>query len=216
MTHLFCRVRRSYGELKDLFPRLVGKCSQLAVYEHPEPGNVHIHFLIMDIIVSSDTLKNYIRHQVGLVNKTDWSFKSTYGKDPITQDSKLGAITYMSKGKYDSSYQIGFTQEVLNERKAMWVIKPITPSTAVEAKQNKQRKIDMLKIMIEKLDSKIKDNTLNEYDVYKVIRGVLIENDQVLGMYKVLEFRDAINLRIDRKGFYEEYSGLIQKRKPMV
>lgn len=214
MVHLFCRVRRTYEELKDFFPRLTDKCSQLVVYEHPESGNVHVHFLIMDIIVSTDTLKNYIRSQVGLVNKVDWSFKTTTKDGPITHDSKLGAITYMTKGKYDSSYQIGFTDQVLNECKAKWVIRPTAISNAVEAKQNKQRKIDMLNKMLEKCTPE-KITTMNEYDLYKIIRGVLIENEQVLGIYKVMDFRDAINLRIDKKGFYEEYQNIIQKRKPM-
>jgi len=219
MTHLFCRVRRSYDELKDVFPRLSGKCSQLAVYEHPKEGNVHVHFLIMDIIVSTDTLKNYIRSKVGLVVKTDWSFKTTYKADneqiPITHESKLGAILYMSNGKYDSSYQIGFAAEVLNECKAKWVNKPIQQTKAVEAKQNKQTKKDMLNKMLEKITiDTIK--TMNEYDIYKNIRGVLIENDQVLGIYKVLEFRDAVMMRVDRKGFFEEYQNIIQKRKPML
>jgi len=168
---------------------------------------------MMDIIISSDTIKNYIRSQVGLVNKVDWSFKTTYGKEKTTIDG--GAITYMSKGKYDPKYFTGFTQECLNECKAKWVSIPIQQSAAAEAKQSKQRKIDMLAKMLEKITPE-KINTIVEYDLYKIIRGVLIEHEQVLGMYKVLEFRDAINMRIDKKGFYDEYMGIIQKRKPMI
>jgi len=213
MSHLFCRVRRSYDELKEIFPRLSSKCKQLAVYEHPEEGNVHVHFVIMDIIISSDTLKNYIRSQVGLVNKVDWSFKTTYGKDKATIDG--GAITYMSKGKYDPKYFTGFTQECLDECKAKWVSVPIQQSVAAEAKQSKQRKIDMLAKMLEKITPE-KIKTMMEYDYYKLIRGVLIEHEQVIGIYKVLEFRDAIAMRIDKKGFYDEYLGIISKRKPFV
>jgi len=169
----------------------------------------------MDIIVSTDTLKNYIRSKVGLVNKVDWSFKTTTKEGAITHDSALGAITYMSKGKYDSSYQIGFTSDVLNECKAKWVDKPIQQSVAADAKQSKQRKIDMLGKMLEKITPE-KIKTMMEYDYYKLIRGVLIEHEQVIGIYKVLEFRDAIAMRVNKKGFYDEYLGLIQKRKPMT
>lgn len=132
MSHLFVRVRMTANQILPIMPKILNVCSQVIAYEHAEKReNIHIHMILIDCQVSTDTLKNYIR-KTGLVPVGDskqkgnafWSFKSAY--------EPLGAMTYMSKGKHEPFVNKGFTQEVIDECKGKWEERSPETSTSVK------------------------------------------------------------------------------------
>lgn len=120
------RITRSFLVLE----RAIGAAALLAdkalAYEHigTATEKVHVHLLLVGVRCDKKTLQKRMNEHFKLTDKLtgngDWSFKTkdkNYG--PVEDSVKY--ITYMTKGKFDPKYNKGYTQEQLDEAKALWV-----------------------------------------------------------------------------------------------
>ena len=220
-SNLAIRISRTYDSLVNLVPLLKAHTTKLVVYEHPEDEKVkrtHIHLLAWECNVSTDTIKNWVKKLLDekAFPRTDWTFKTTYkGQDEQIHPVDLAFISYMSKGKYEPR----FVNNVDNvgDYKNQWVDKKVAPVgkhlTQYKLVQEnpavaKKRKGDTVQAMI---DRTTKESSRE--DIIKVIREVLNEQKEVIGIYKVLDYYDTIIMRTRPNDFMTTIYGLLDKRK---
>lgn len=123
------RLRASYETLRTTVAAWALRCEKVLCYQHEDRAeNIHCHLLLEAVYDSVDTLKRDMRqHGIDLKGAGQLSFKTTYkmkdGTQMIISDATVPTyITYMSKGKYDPSYNKGYDPEFIAARKAAWVV----------------------------------------------------------------------------------------------
>lgn len=179
--------------------RLSENSERLIVYAHNDGcERPHIHFLIENTTISTDTIKNWIKKDLKttVFPKSDWSFKQTFGENSPVD---YGYITYMSKGKYEPIFVKGFTESEIKEYKDAW--KTVAPKTKnlVQSKIKKERELtyrDIVNITIEKLNGSSHPEL-----ICQELNKVLIANDRFIGRYKFRDLVDAISARQDNVGW---------------
>lgn len=203
--NLAIRISRSYDEIHEWVTGL--KASSIIAYQHDaddEVSRTHVHMLVIESGVKPDGLKARFKTLYGNIDKTDWSFASAFKDDgkvtPISVETSSKFITYMSKGELTPVYSQGYDPvEVLRLTQA-WV-KPTKQLTVKNGKfvrqtddvpeKPKKTRRTLVEIMIDR----IKDEDV-EYDntrgLLAIIRKVLIENNEVVGMWKVMDYHDAV------------------------
>lgn len=121
MKATFGRITRSYSDLSGAYRSISLLCDKLLIFEH-EPDEdvkkVHCHF-VAEHNCSTKTLKNTIQANLpfGMVlnGNGDWSMpENNWDKDHKT-------ITYMTKGHLEPKYNQGYTEEQINNARALWV-----------------------------------------------------------------------------------------------
>lgn len=199
---LAIRVTRPCLELKTFLNKLEERCDKMVFYQHDESTRVsrtHIHGLIVNCQVSTDTLKNWIKADVGAVNKTDWSF--------VTKDVNEQFITYMTKGVLEPVMVKGYSEEEINKFRSAWVEKPkktnvLTQFKVVSEKPEtaRQRQTDLLQPVI---DHFLTDpNGARGRAVIQQILKVIREKKIIAGRYKIRDYYDYVMANIN--GTYHE------------
>lgn len=201
--NLAIRISRSFDEIKQWCEEL--KAEKIILYQHDaddEISRTHVHMLVIGITIKQDTLKYRYKKLYGDIDKTDWSFITSYKEDgkliPITLESSYKFITYMSKGHLTPLICDGFDRFLILELTQKWVVPDTThvkvsngkfvrvPKEQVAEKKKKTRR-DLLEIML----CRGKDNDVDSEDVRSIcsiIRDVLVENNEIMGMYKVMDY----------------------------
>lgn len=203
MTSYAIRVSKSHMDMSGVYEKFDASAKIVVAYEHPDEGNVHCHILLLECTVSTDTLKNYIRKVVGQVERTQWSFKSGADKD---------FIAYMSKGKYDSVHMYGIAPDEISIYKAKGydkatirleggkLVRPIKEGL----KKTKRELIEIMRANI--------NPDASYYDIIKGIRKVLIQNNEVIGSYKVIDFVDAYMMYANESRWLDNVVGMYERR----
>lgn len=202
--NLAIRVSRSYDEVKDWVETLKG--DKIIVYQHDADEDVsrtHIHMLILATGIKPDAMKTRYKTRYGDIDKTDWSFTQSFKEDGkavgITEENSSKFITYMSKGHLVPVYNHGYdpvdllrlTQE-WKEPKKMLSLKGGKFVRTTEDVPDKPKKTK--RTLVEVMVDRGKDQDLGDWDtkgILLMIREVLIENNEVVGMWKVMEYYDA-------------------------
>jgi len=189
---LAIRVTRPCLDLVTFFNKLEERCTKAIFYQHDESGRVsrtHIHGLIVGCQVSTDTLKNWIKADVGAINKTDWSF--------VTKDVNEQFITYMSKGLLEPAYNKGYTEEEIYNYRTAWVDKPKKQTTLTQYRvisekpeTARQRQNDMLQPVIDYFTENPKE--FGSRNVVQEIVKVIRKHKIVVGRYKIRDFFDYV------------------------
>lgn len=111
------RVSEPSNKLIGFYDQLSKVSTHLIVYEH-QASQIHIHGLVIDCKVSTDTLKNWIKKCMGIkvYDKSKWSFKTEYEGKPV--DTNF--ITYMSKGKLEPVFS-NYTLSEIEKFKNAWI-----------------------------------------------------------------------------------------------
>ena len=121
------RLRAPYADLATTVADWAMLAEKLLCYEHPEENNQHCHFLLVGVRVTVETLKgHYRRHGLELRGAGQVSFKTTFKNRTgvvlaIDDETIPKYITYMSKGKYDPSYNKGYEPEFIEQCKSAWI-----------------------------------------------------------------------------------------------
>lgn len=182
------RISKTHNDFVNFFTKLDQVVDRYVFYQHDVPNNFHVHGLLVNCRVSTDTLKNYIRKDVGEVKASEWSFK--------TADS-LDFITYMSKGNLLPFALKGFEEAELKEYTSKWV-----------HVETKKRSMTQYKLKIENpKESKIRQNELMDMvlqrcreqglkggrPVLEVIRQVVyVDHKTIVGRYKIRDYYDYV------------------------
>lgn len=227
MNYYAIRITKSSEELNGFYD-IVERHNPVKgiFYEHTIDENVsrtHVHGLLV-IKEGSDAIKNWVKKALNVktFEPTDWIFAKKYGpktdRKPVTEESIPGFITYMSKGKYDCKWKYNMEEYDLEELRRSWVNhncdnKPVTISNNKKAQQNRLTK----RQLIDKIHEGIRLTFPNEtnhsvYDVVRVIKNVLICNNEVLGMYKVIDLYDAYLMYHCGESWIHEITAKINSR----
>jgi len=202
------RVSRDYETIKPWFDTFT--YDKIIVYEHPkdeEISRTHCHILVYGLTVKSDNLKYHLKKIDSSLNgRTDWAFSDKEVDDKF--------ITYMSKGIYKPTLVKCYTEIEIEEYTAKWINpvkmgiehgRIIIDSPVKEIKKKTKR--DLIELMkaryLEEMDTE---------DVCKLIRKVLIENNEVIGMYKVMDYYDALLMYSDKRRFLDMVVSKINSR----
>lgn len=188
----FIRITYSYEQLRDSIIAISAKCSSVVVYEH-EGKRVHIHALLKDCNVSTDTLKNYVRKSVGCVAKTDWSFNKAFNDE---------CIIYMSKGKLDPVFVNNYDEIKILEYKSKWEPRETKTNTMKQfviketAAESRLRQGEMIDECIKRLT---KDgNKPRGREIVEMIRQVVVvENKTIIGRFKYRDYYDTLMARME-------------------
>jgi len=193
------RITNSYNELTQFVEQLVTCCDKLIIYEH-RSNRIHIHGLLINCKVSTDTLKNYVKRalSVNTYPKTDWSFKTLYEGNPV--DDKF--IIYMSKGTIQPSYNRGFTDAEIEQYRSQWVDRPRKERSMTQYKLKyenpKEAKVRQNEMM-EMIRQRCRQNQIKHpRKVLEVIRDVVYrECKTVTGRYKIRDYYDYVMSEIE-------------------
>lgn len=126
MTNFAVRITLPFFDLSGALRAWALKADTILVYEHlgGKTEKVHIHALLMGCNATDETLKNIIKSHgiTHLSGNGDWSFKTKHKElGPLTDATKDGFVTYMSKGQLMPLYNKGFTDDYLMEMRDRWV-----------------------------------------------------------------------------------------------
>ena len=198
------RIRTSYEEFSKNtdFPNLLNSCDRYCIYQHqPEHNeeNIHIHGLLVNPMyipkgyttAQPETPEHMRRMYFAKYYTNQYSLKKC--------DDEEKYITYMSKGQYNPSVWVDNATKqykyipYFDELKSKWVdhtkvnLKLIDGKMVRELGKNKLSKREIIDIMM----ADYRDYMPME-DVIKLIRKTLIKNNEVLGLYKVMDYYDAL------------------------
>jgi len=143
MSHYAVRLTKSYEDCSGAILRIANVVERLIVYEH-EASRTHVHMLLDNCSVSTDTLKNYIKKELGVINSRDWSFK-TAQKSVM---SYANYIKYMYKGTNKPKYNKGFKEEEIAFAESLWIPVNANANDNVIVSKKRQTEYD-IQIMIE-------------------------------------------------------------------
>lgn len=207
-----------YESIKEVIEKLKDHSSAIVVYEHVadnEVSRTHIHGLVVDCKVSTDTIKNWIRKIKGAVDKNDWSFKTA----AKSAEEQHGYIVYMTKGVLEPKFSYGYELDVLLDAKQKWV-DPSLPR--VKAKDGKLIKdvdeskgISKRKIL-EAIIAEIGEMECDTRTILAAIRKVLIRHNCVIGQYKVIDYYDSYMMYANKDRWINTIASRIDKRDSHV
>jgi len=179
---------------------IVTRCEKAVFYEHPATPQkvVHIHGLIWGWTKKEDTLRNILKRIKG-----QGSYECKQKIRPRDKNSppvNEQYIRYMTKGKFDPEYVKGFSDELIAEEKAKGydvldtvggklVVKKGEKNPDGETPGRKTRK-ELVDVIVNDLREDI--SRLSTEDIVSVIRKHLIRNNEVIGMYKVIDIYDSV------------------------
>lgn len=208
--HLFVRVTKSFSDMLRCFPEFEKVCDKLVVYEHEadeEISRTHVHFLITEVKVNRETLKNIIRKHCGDMLRSDWSFKECNDIGPT--------ITYMSKGRLSWLYKHNFEEEYINECKSLWkdpTKKTVRLTNGKLVVQDHNEKARSKNEILNEIFAELGDGCTEVTAVLSAIRKVLIANKQVIGFYKMEDYYWTVVMHKDKVTWMERMMDRISKK----
>lgn len=182
-----------------LVTELAAKCEKGIFYEHPASGSkcVHIHGLVYGWGKGEDTLRNLLKSiNGGSSYECKDKIRPRHKDSPVVNEDY---IAYMSKGKYDPMYNSGFSEELVSEQKAKGYDRVdvsggklvIRRGVNVDGESsNRKTRKELVQGIVEDLGDSIR--RADERDICEVIRKHLIRNNEVIGMYKVIDLYDSV------------------------
>lgn len=195
---LAIRLSFSYDKLTRVFSKIKDASDKVVVYQH-DSARVHVHALIVGCTVSTDTLKNWVRKECGIVPKTDWSFVTAQNEE---------FITYMSKGNLTPVFVSGYDMDQLDLFRSKWVERPKKDRSLIQYRlkvenpqEQKKRQEDMVKEIVLRYKES-GDNPANPTPsvIINLIRQVVVvENRTLLGRYKLRDYYDTVTAYTQEK-----------------
>lgn len=201
---LAIRISREYDTIHEWIDNI--EADKVIVYEHEadkEVSRTHIHMLLINSKCKPDALKSRYKKLYGEINKTDWSFKQA------EQDTEP-FITYMSKGILPPKLTKGYETDYIIELTNKWVDPEITTVTLSDGKLVRNVKETDKKTkrqMLEQMRTQLSDTSTTR-EILRVIRKVLVANNEVVGQYKQMDYYDAY-MMYDRK---EEWLSAMERK----
>lgn len=227
--NLAIRVSRPYGDIREWCEEL--KAERKIAYQHDaddEVSRTHVHMLVIGSTIKPDALKYRYKRLYGEIEKTDWSFISAFKEEgkvvPISPETADKFITYMSKGYLAPVLSEGYDPFKVLELSQQWKDPKTTELKTengkfvripkqIKEESKKKTKRELIEIMI----CKGKDENIDPDDttaVVGMIRDVLIKNNEVIGMYKVMDYYDGYIMYADKEKFLNMVVSKINSRIP--
>lgn len=220
------RITSSYEEFSKNteFPDLLNSCDRYVIYQHiPEsnPDNIHIHGLMVQPmhlkqgqLVPDDSKRIRARY-----------FAKYYTKKYQLKvcDNEEKYIVYMTKGIYDPSvwYNLPhnkshgplYCETYFQYCKSLWVdphqinLKLHDGKLVRELGKSKLNKRELIDLMMAEYTK-----TMTVEATVKIIRNILIKNNEVIGLYKVIDYYDSLLMYGNKSEFNALVSSKIYSR----
>ena len=212
------RITRGYADVSGIIAHFAHLSFAVVAFEHlpdEEIKRLHTHFYVFGHSKKEDTCRNFIKdHDISGV---DFSLSQNCGqKGNIRPVDLSGAIIYGSKGKLQPVFVKNVDEALIKQL----TIEAQDPKYHPKKKQTKLMLIDgplsenakissyqLIQIMV----SRIKQNWETP-NVVNIIREVLIEHKQKLGMYKFQDYYDSCLMYGNRGSFIKEVTAMIDSR----
>jgi len=183
------RITKQYDDIHEWLDAV--ECEKIIVFEHPaddKVANTHIHALVINGKVEYESLKTRYRKMYGAIDRSQWRFKSD------VNDDYNRFITYMSKGKFVPKLSKGFDPDSIVKLVSEWV-DPKTTTVKLEngklVRDVKETVTKTKREMLELMRSRM-SSTDSTRDILRHIRKVLMDNNQVIGQYKMMDYYDSL------------------------
>lgn len=222
------RITLSYQDLSGVVARWADKCQRCICYEHEadeEIRQTHVHMILEGSTVQDEALKRSSKLS-GKGNEF-WSWKQ--------YDGSRTFVTYMTKGKYAPKFLKNYSPAEVEEARKAWsepTARHSTKSRQTSLEENspktKLTKHGIIARVVQAIlttDNVLEANEarraavltdISDERLLKVIRHVLIEEKQVLGLYKVMDLYDAFVMYYQKEKFLQNCLVVLEKRKPRV
>lgn len=146
-------------------------------YIHPS-GKVkgpHCHGIIWNHPQTDETFRNKIKKFFGLTEKHQYGISDKYEKKKMTDDKLRTYIVYMTKGKFDPIFNIGFTAEEALQYKSEWRDKQTVHCgdlTIIASGEVKSKRVTMFTISTE-----AKEKYMETHDAaHMLLNGLVIKD----------------------------------------
>lgn len=220
------RVSLPYNDLSGVIQVWANSCAKLAVYEHESDEDIHtthVHMIMIDCkYATPEQLKRDFYKMIETTRKGNELWGWTHKEHP---NPGLEFITYMSKGKLRPVFLKNITPAEVEEFRALWVERKITPGSSSTETVKKMTKYEIVKAVECYFDAKRpkdmfgnpdKDYNPDDESILQCIRRQLIDNQQALGLYKVMDIYDAFIMYSNKTKFIHNCLNVLEKRLPRV
>lgn len=217
MPNYAIRLTRSHFMIGDLFfQKIKDICDSTIWYQHDQDHKVsrtHVHGLIMNCKVSTDTLRNWIKESSNSKwERSDWSFKQKYKMNGIERDVDINFITYMSKGQL-TPFLVHNVDDV-SKYKDAWIQRPSHQQTLPEMIGNTEKSATRWE-MLQDLNRRLSlyEYEIDERVIIEEIINVFRYNRQVLSRYKIRDMYDSYRAYNDnhKHSFIQDIYNLCHK-----
>lgn len=200
---------------------LIPKCSKMIVYDHENDNaeRPHFHGLVENATVGLKRFKELIVEQgCKFKGQKEWSFSTTYddaSENPIPVDKNF--IKYMSKGKYSPVLTLGYTFEEIEEQRLKWIpdtewnvsrgFLEISGAKIPAKKLSKREVVEEVELYL------LRNNSLRtDTNIRDAIVHVLKKDNQLLGLYKVMDLYDGYNMYYNKTRFDDHFDAVLTRR----
>lgn len=217
MNYAF-RIHGEYEKLKETCSKIGENSQFLVVYEHTG-GRTHIHGYVEGFTKSTDSIKSWVKKELNVETypKTDWSFQTKYKKfEGVIVPVDRECLVYFHKGEFKARYIKGITEEELVSKYHSRSYKKPSPEGKVQyklksesPKEAKLRKNEFVKMCIQRMKER---SVIDSMKILDIIIEVAKEYNEVVGVYKILEYYDTIILREQPGKFKDMVAKVLEKR----
>lgn len=227
------RVSMSYDDVSGVIQVWADSADKVAVFEHPADEDVnstHVHLILIGCkYKTAEPLKRQFNAITQTTRKGNelWSWEHKDHPDP-----DIGFLKYMSKGSIAPKYLKNISEQEVEHWRQQW--KPNTPKapslrqTSLDEDAKKKLTkyaivLEVVKKVLEKHPTAVSEERkeailadVPDDIIIKFIRNVLIKDNQVLGLYKVMDIYDAYVMYYQKEKFLANCLQVLQKRLPRV
>lgn len=194
---------------------------QWIIYAHtkndfPHIAHNHIHAYIIAYRHTSETLRENIKKIFG-VKRGQFTVSETYEKDGERHPVNDDAITYMSKGRLEPLHNHIEDKQLVEDKKRAWIEPEVVTKVVLQGgkllravdESKKKTKRQLVEEMIAEIGDK-KGHSVET--TIGCIRKVLVRNNEVIGMYKVIEYYDSVLMYSQIERWCESIAAKINSR----
>lgn len=202
-------------------------CEAMAVYQHEmdeEVNTTHVHMIMIGCKYKTpEALKREFYKLIETERKGNDLWSWTHKK---AQNPDMTFMRYMSKGVLRPVFVKGFTPAEVEEQRALWVEYKKTPVVSSDPAPSsaKLTKFQIVKQVQEYFDNKAPKDLfgkplpydVSDEDILQCIRRKLIDNEQPLGLYKVMDLYDGYIMFSNKSKFIHNCLNVLEKRQPRI
>lgn len=209
-------VHQSYETIEGKFPE--SWCDKMLICQHEADEQInrtHSHIMFVAPKVCEEAIRKFIK-------ASGWGGRGNYGIHTVAKESKQPydlrkLAVYMIKGDIKNIKYSDYTDRDHRNWASEWVTRiPVSLKDGRlvrEKVEGKLSKMDVLNIVRSKLD---KDAVMTEKfqaEIITTIRQVLVDNNIILGAWKILDYYDSYVMYDKKEHFVEGILSKIKSRQ---
>jgi len=212
------RISRGYADVSGIIAHFAHLSISVIAYEHPpdtEVQRLHTHIYVFGHTKKEDTCRNFIKDQD--ISGGDFMVSQSCGKKGNTRPVDLsGAIIYGSKGELQPVFVKNVDDSsiktlTIEAKDSKYHPKKQAKLLLIDGELSEEQKITnftLIQIMVSRINK-----NWEVKNVMIIIRNVLIEHKQKIGMNKVQDLYDSCLMYGNREAFLDNAVSMILARQ---